>query len=459
MNSPLNLLPVPEQIDVHWGTFGTRGPGAVVVEIDEQYEWPASTARFQLVLEDQTGEPAFGPVALFQGQRYATIPIWEESLFREVIAPPREAGDDEVNGSRSAISDSDLTSEERVARYARTFNARSPEVLASKRPIELSAYSLWMSQLDEIGNELFRRGPFNIDDLTTPWHLYVTDPRSPCFGLRPPDCVVLKVIEAKNRICKTLSAFSPECLFWSSLLDANPPAFEVVCSLGDGIIAKVSGEPPKVTIFGAEFLAHPWPAETLVHETSHIIDHYGGLLENLRCLDRAEQILADAEERYMRLLGNPDNLSRDEYQRALDQIGADRQYATNLKEDCRYDARYELVETECRALFYSLDRIPLLVGGESRLEEMQNCQFSAVASMLSYLVRYFIIKLSEDDWDNYRHIKPALKHCLGRMIEWLNDPANASLKQRFEDTIGDRTHRKSLWFLLNHYYDIVCIPD
>ncbi len=195
----------------------------------------------------------------------------------------------------------------------------------------------------------------------------------------------------------------------SAWLKMDPPHIHVACNLkGKGTMATTDPITGEITINGDEFLNGDWLMEVIIHEISHVIDfHTPGAIDKYKAYKKAVKDVTQTRDELNRLDRDFAKPSYPEWQRLKREAFRKMENASRIISECRNDYIKELLETECRALFYVLAHGATL----GYPGEANKCIIDAIKHMIGKLLG--IMNAQSDEIK--AHVKATLKKCFEKM--------------------------------------------
>ena len=437
------IFPNSQQLSISWGPGGAHGPAAIRISIEDGFEWPENISAYRVSMEIPESKYLIGAAWLSKERRSAAIlPLTRVHSIHLDLADLMAQRAQEENPDTQILRElSELieTDNDTIGRSIDILELHQWFDVDDAIPEDIKNHNVFLEVVNDKGEILAREGPGRQQEKRINWQRRINDPEDPCHGLMPEDCVYKVLDEIRQELCRKLSFLSIECLFLSSWLEADPKYIKVACNLG-AAAATTDAITGQITVNGHEFLCGKWLDEVLIHEISHVIDFYSGKIEKYKRYKKAIKEGSEARDELTRLDRNPFVPNPEDWRKLRDCARQKLESATRITEECYNDYLKELLETECRALFYVLSHSATL--GHPGVATQ--CIIDAIKHMMAQLVDLY--QGARGDAGDY--VKPTLKDCFERIRNWINQPENSAVKDAFEKDKANENSDDSWWDIL-----------
>lgn len=274
----------------------------------------------------------------------------------------------------------------------------------------------------------------------------------PCNNTMTPEaCVELRLQRFRDQVCNAQTTagqplYPQQCRKLREFLSRQPSGFVAACTIpvDDGVIGGFyNPADDNITLNGDYFLTGICPEATVWHELSHALDKAAGRMDAITRLKQAEDRLKDADRRGAQAV---EDGRLDEARRQLRRY---RQAELDIFEIERRAGR-EQIETECRALFATIDQSPLFgYPGAAGLPWMKENIISMVGELSAIRSRFNLAIGSPP-------VKGPMCSCFRRMLQFVDDPANAAVKTNYLQDVIKPGSRITKYRLLSGLTGVYC---
>ena len=441
------LLPTTEQWSVTWGCGGAHGPGTIKILVSDQFHWRDEQHQIRVSLAFD--EVVHSGVAWLSASRRgaAVLPLSKTTAVTQnpsdwwKLVDSLDQKDTSIFEELSELHDTD---DSVIGKSIPILEKHQWFETNGEIPKDILNHNVFLEIVDDNENVIAQERPQAPRAERIDWQRRINKPGDPCHGLMPEECVYQILEDIKQQLCVTLSFLSIECLLLSSWMKADPPGIHVACNLdGAGTMATTDALTGEITINGDEFLKGEWLMETIIHEISHVIDHHTGKIEKFKKYKRAIKEGTEARDELTRLDRRPFEPNPEEWRRRRRCVLLILQESSRITDECFNDHIKELLETECRALFYVLAHSATL----GHPGEATRCIIDSIKYMLVQLLG-IVDRKSQETKD---YVKPVLKDCFERIRDWINQPENREIKEAFENDKANPDSEHSWWDVLEAY--------
>ncbi len=277
--------------------------------------------------------------------------------------------------------------------------------------------------------------------------------QAPCNNQMTPEaCVRLRIQRFRDQICNARNAagqprFPAQCAKLTTMLNRAPSGFVAACTIPNSSGVSAGFHDPStdtITLNGDNFLTGICPEATIWHELTHALDLAAGRNNAIRRLREAENRLKDADRRGARAIEDGNLVE------ARRQLRLYRQAELDIFELERTAGR-EMIETECRALFATIEQSDLFgYPGQVGLAWMKE-NISGMVGELANIRRMFNLAFGSPP------VTGPLCTCSRRILAYVDDPAHNDIKANFQQQIiRPPPRRLTMYEMMNGLTRVYC---